>query len=425
MKVALVCIAKNEDNYIQEWVEYHLKLGFDDVFIYQNDWRCLIENPNVYKVEFDGIGKQMEAYNHFIQNNYMNYDWAAFIDVDEFIVLKKHANIKDFIADYEEKTDSIAINWVFFTDAGQLTVINNNYQVIDRFTKRFPNIDQHIKTISRLRKYLKYDHPHFSNMVWRDANFNIGHGPFNPTGNGDIVQLNHYFSKTLEEFTEKIMRGRADLKTGQLRMQTEYKSAQTTDVDDYGAYNFKNNTNKMEHFYETIDGFSNFVDQGNLLLTILGELNQPKLKIAEIGVYKGRMTAMWNVELINRELFYTYDAIDHFMGSEEHDKSINYYDLTKENLLPIKDRVNIIKNDSIDQSTQYPDNYFDIVYVDASHDYEAVKKDILHWLPKVKSGGIICGDDYIAGWPGVIQAVDEIFPIINRVGGQQWWVKKN
>ena len=36
MKVALVCIAKEEDNYIQEWIDYNKKLGFDDIIIYQN-----------------------------------------------------------------------------------------------------------------------------------------------------------------------------------------------------------------------------------------------------------------------------------------------------------------------------------------------------------------------------------------------------
>ena len=33
MKVALVCIAKNEDNYIQEWINYNLKLGFDKTLV--------------------------------------------------------------------------------------------------------------------------------------------------------------------------------------------------------------------------------------------------------------------------------------------------------------------------------------------------------------------------------------------------------
>lgn len=56
----------------------------------------------------------------------------------------------------------------------------------------------------------------------------------------------------------------------------------------------------MEHFYQNIDGYSDETDQGKLLKTILKNIVVGnKLKIAEIGVYKGRCTAMWNVILIN------------------------------------------------------------------------------------------------------------------------------
>lgn len=34
MKSAIVCIAKNEDHYIDEWIKYHLKLGFAKIFVY-------------------------------------------------------------------------------------------------------------------------------------------------------------------------------------------------------------------------------------------------------------------------------------------------------------------------------------------------------------------------------------------------------
>jgi len=185
---------------------------------------------------------------------------------------------------------------------------------------------------------------------------------------------------------------------------------------------FKN----MEHFYYDLDGYSSETEQGELLKTILENLvKDGELKIAEIGVYKGRGTAMWNVMLMNEELTYDYHAIDHFLGSSEHDRDFDYYGTTLDNLKPIVDKIKIIKNDSISESKNYPDEYFDIVYIDASHEYEYVKEDILNWLPKVKTGGIICGDDYIAGWPGVVMAVDELFgDKVNVVGNQQWWLKK-
>lgn len=169
-------------------------------------------------------------------------------------------------------------------------------------------------------------------------------------------------------------------------------------------------------------------DQGALLETVLDNLDSTaNLRIAEIGVYKGRMTAMWNVILRNRGISYEYRAIDHFLGSAEHEKEVDYLGLTMQNLAPLlkeSDCLAVIANDSLSEAGKYPDDYFDIVYLDAAHEYEFVRADIAAWLRKVKVGGIFCGDDYVAGWPGVVQAVDEAFPIINRVGGQQWWVKK-
>jgi hypothetical protein len=49
-----------------------------------------------------------------------------------------------------------------------------------------------------------------------------------------------------------------------------------------------------------------------------------------------------------------------------------------------------------------------VVFIDLNHSYESVKEDIALWLPKVKKGGYLAGDDYHENWPGVIQAVNEM-----------------
>lgn len=48
----------------------------------------------------------------------------------------------------------------------------------------------------------------------------------------------------------------------------------------------------------------------------------------------------------------------------------------------------------------------DALYLDASHEYEAVLQDLQHWFPVVRAGGMLWGDDY-SSWPGVRRAVDE------------------
>lgn len=52
----------------------------------------------------------------------------------------------------------------------------------------------------------------------------------------------------------------------------------------------------------------------------------------------------------------------------------------------------------------------DMVFVDASHDYESVQRDITTATHLLKPGGLLCGHDYSAGWPGVMRAVDDLVP---------------
>ena len=54
---------------------------------------------------------------------------------------------------------------------------------------------------------------------------------------------------------------------------------------------------------------------------------------------------MWNVMLMNEGLTYDYHAIDHFLGSSEHDRDFDYYGTTLDNLKPITDKIKIIKID--------------------------------------------------------------------------------
>lgn len=234
MKIALVCIAKNEENYIEEWIGYHKKLGFDDIFVYQNDWRWSGDSENVHKIEIDGINKQREAYNHFVKNNLTNYDWAAFFDIDEFLVLKKHKDIKDFISEYTDYP-AVGINWVLFGNNGY-NKIDGEYSVLKRFTKRQKSINNHVKCIVKLTQNLIMD-VHNPNTFWVNVDKIKRAGPYNDNGNDNIAQLNHYFCKTEEEFELKCSRGRADSPVYK-RTMSEFESHNFNEIEDLTAYNF-------------------------------------------------------------------------------------------------------------------------------------------------------------------------------------------
>jgi hypothetical protein len=66
---------------------------------------------------------------------------------------------------------------------------------------------------------------------------------------------------------------------------------------------------------------------------------------------------------------------------------------------------------SAEASSRFPAAYFDWVYVDGNHLYEAVRADLELFDQKLKAGGLLAGDDYgLPGWwdDGVTRAVDEL-----------------
>ena len=80
-----------------------------------------------------------------------------------------------------------------------------------------------------------------------------------------------------------------------------------------------------------------------------------------------------------------------------------------------------IKAESLKAVKQFEDGQCDFVFIDACHLYEAVKADILAWRPKVRKGGILAGHDYhVEQFPGVKQAVHEIFGEDFQIHGDVW-----
>ncbi len=64
----------------------------------------------------------------------------------------------------------------------------------------------------------------------------------------------------------------------------------------------------------------------------------------------------------------------------------------------------------------------DFCFLDAIHEYQAVKDDIAHAISMMPNGGILAGHDYTKGWGGVIQAVDELYPN-RKLVDSIWWVE--
>jgi len=173
----------------------------------------------------------------------------------------------------------------------------------------------------------------------------------------------------------------------------------------------------VEHFYKKIQGWFSFESFYSKVVADLPDNSH----IVEVGSWKGRSTAYLAVEIVNSGKKIKLDAVDIWTGSENDPTAFttddefmkynkNIFELFKKNMAPVAHIVNPIQLPSVEAAKAYPDKSLVFVLINPEHTYEEVRKDILAWLPKIKSGGIIAGDDYNpVSFPGVIKAVHEVF----------------
>ena len=111
--VAIVAIARFENLYINEWIDYHRKLGFSHFYVYDNSWGDEVRLDKVISGKnmevttiipaYDIPAFQSQAYTS-AYNMYGNkHDYMLFIDIDEFFTLMKHDNVSDYIDYLEDK----------------------------------------------------------------------------------------------------------------------------------------------------------------------------------------------------------------------------------------------------------------------------------------------------------------------------------
>ena len=144
---------------------------------------------------------------------------------------------------------------------------------------------------------------------------------------------------------------------------------------------------------ELIDGWL----MGNQIPLMWSIFSTFEGRAVEVGCWKGRATHAFK-SFIPKDQFELF-CVDPFLGSSEHKDSLNGASTRKDfedNLREkgILSSIFIIEKYSVDAARDFEDGSLDLVFIDAEHDYDNVKLDILSWSPKLKSGGIILGHDY-------------------------------
>lgn len=212
-KIAIVCIAKDEDDYLREWAEYHLKIGFSDIFLFQNNWRFKDKLDNrVHMIEADGHRVQNPIYNWFLSNGISKtFRWTAFIDADEFIY-PGNMKICDALNGLSN-FDSVYVHWRLFGDSGLHFDESGTRSVINRFTrcgKTLHRLGKHIVNTGNNDGSFVFNNPHILTRRNKDGIYlptmcdpsgnPIGGHPWEDSSReSEKIEIYHFRNKTWEE----------------------------------------------------------------------------------------------------------------------------------------------------------------------------------------------------------------------------------
>lgn len=244
---SVICaIALQEERYIDEWIHYHLSLGFHHIYVYDNsDDHSLYhkQSDQVTIIHFPGKSlpnkpKQIDAYHSFLHEFGKKHQWAAFIDLDEFIVLKKHDSISSFLFQYQ-RCSAVGLNWLMF-GTNHCTDYHAE-PVTKRFTRCATTLNKHIKSIVQLRYAWFFNDAH--HMMLRsgttcDTSYQPITGPFHSIESTDIACIHHYYTKSEQEFREKIERGRPDIIEKRSLTELDNIHSQNNDLINTDAWDF-------------------------------------------------------------------------------------------------------------------------------------------------------------------------------------------
>ena len=169
----------------------------------------------------------------------------------------------------------------------------------------------------------------------------------------------------------------------------------------------------MAEHYKDIEGWFDFED---IYLKAIERINK-RGKFVEVGSWKGKSACFMGEEIKASGKQISLQCVDMFRGhfllveSDELRKSQDsFLEEFEKNMADagVDEIVTAIPGWSVQVAIhKFKDNTLDFIFIDASHQYNEVKKDLNAWFPKLKKNGLFAGHDYDDNHSEVKQAVDE------------------
>jgi Glycosyltransferase family 92 len=216
-------IFQDEAFFLKEWIEYHKLIGVEHFYLYNNqstdNYREILQ-PYVKEglvdlIEWDVKTNNQTEYLELLQKpaykQALNLikgktTWAAFIDLDEFLVPMHHQNLQTLLKNYEE-FGGLAINWQLFGTSGLQNLPENGLLIEHLTWKAHPlrPLNQFIKFIVQPQTVVSVHDPH--DFDFQEGAFAVNSNK-NPLANHargqpvilDTICINHYWFGTLDWF---------------------------------------------------------------------------------------------------------------------------------------------------------------------------------------------------------------------------------
>jgi len=229
MKTCILTVIKNEHQYLDEWITYHLNLGIDHIIIIE-DYGSKSHKNIIDKYNNVTLFNYLYVFNntinikkYYLQENYLyygllyiknhyNFNWCFVIDVDEFITIdNKYKDIKEVLSLYEDY-DSVVLQWqnyganglIYKPDYNQKGIIETymnkvNFTLADKY-----GWFRNVKTVHHLDNFNKdsYNSEHVPNLKtnWCKTDFSKDKKKLIYNN----MYIRHYITKSWEEYVIKL-----------------------------------------------------------------------------------------------------------------------------------------------------------------------------------------------------------------------------
>jgi hypothetical protein len=199
-------IFRDEAPYLAEWTEFHLLVGFEHLFLYNNlseDGFADVLAPyladgRVTLTDWPAYPGQITAYEDCIARHGEGWRWMAFVDIDEFVFSPQLRPVPEILSRYEH-LPGLGVVWAIFGPSGHLTrppgLAIESY--VERIAgRRHP---RQFKSIVDPAAVTRCGGPH--SFEYRDPAWPA---PVPRFAGWDELRVNHYLTRSEEEYRAKL-----------------------------------------------------------------------------------------------------------------------------------------------------------------------------------------------------------------------------